>query len=255
MTEQLATLPEPRSQIAIAERGVRLSNFDELARFCLAISKSRLAPKGFETPEAIMVAVQMGLEVGLGPLAALANICVINGKPALYGDAALALVRASGQLDEFAEYFDREGVRVESLTAPLQPGDRAICRSHRRGYATPRITIFTFEDAKHARLIGKAGPWTEYPARMLQFRARGFNLRDEFSDILKGFPVAEEVGDYPVRSLSVGRAREEDAAAGLILPSDEGALPSVRHEVEEVLAPHETADGNVTSNSEPGMLL
>src|SRR5688572_14736536 len=89
---------EARAPIAMADRGVQLSNFDELARFCVAIAKSRLAPKGFETPESIMIAVQMGMEVGLGPLSALTNICVINGKPALYGDAALAIVRASGQL-------------------------------------------------------------------------------------------------------------------------------------------------------------
>jgi hypothetical protein len=52
-------------------------------------------------------------------------------------------------------------------------------------------------DAKAAKLWGKSGPWTDYPRRMLKFRARGFVLRDVFGDVLKGLRTAEEVRDYP----------------------------------------------------------
>jgi hypothetical protein len=53
------------------------------------------------------------------------------------------------------------------------------------------------DDAKAAGLQGKQGPWTQYPKRMRQMRARAFALRDVFPDVLRGLPVAEEVMDIP----------------------------------------------------------
>jgi len=35
---------------------------------------------------------------------------------------------------------------------------------------------------------------------MCYYRALGFGLRDEFSDILKGIKTVEELSDYPVES-------------------------------------------------------
>ena len=43
-----------------------------------------------------MIAIMHGLEVGLSPLSALQRIAVINGRPTIWGDGALALVKASG---------------------------------------------------------------------------------------------------------------------------------------------------------------
>jgi hypothetical protein len=51
-------------------------------------------------------------------------------------------------------------------------------------------------DAKRAGLLGKAGPWAQYPARMLALRARGFALRNAFADALRGLITAEEAQDY-----------------------------------------------------------
>src|SRR5690606_39168844 len=41
------------------------------------------------------------------------------------------------------------------------------------------------------------GPWTQYPKRMRQMRARAFALRDVFPDVLRGMPIAEAVMDTP----------------------------------------------------------
>jgi hypothetical protein len=59
------------------------------------------------------------------------------------------------------------------------------------------VTQFSVADAVRAGLWGKSGPWTQYPKRMLQLRARGFALRDAFPDVLKGLVTAEEAQDYP----------------------------------------------------------
>jgi hypothetical protein len=73
-------------------------------------------------------------------------------------------------------------------------------------------------EAKKAGLWGKGGPWTQYPRRMLQMRARGFALRDAFPDVLRGLVTAEEAADYthvetePVRVTQPTPPVADDAA-------------------------------------------
>jgi len=54
---------------------------------------------------------------------------------------------------------------------------------------------FSVKDARLAGLMNKAGPWKQYPKRMLQMRARGFAIRDAFPDALKGVITYEEASD------------------------------------------------------------
>lgn len=189
--------------VAIGNRGVVISNLDELWRFAVAVSKSGLAPKGMERPETIVVAMQLGLELGLSPMSALQNIGVINGKPGVYGDAAKAIVENSGLMEEFEEWLEtKPGEKVDELPKPTPDTAAAVCQSKRKGRAA-RTTRFSVGDAKLAGLWGKAGPWSSYPARMLMFRARGFNLRDQFPDVLKGLSSVEELQDYPTNGVKV----------------------------------------------------
>ncbi len=146
------------------------------------LASSDLVPRDYQRkPGNILVAMQWGAEVGLKPLQALQNIAVINGRPALWGDAVVALVRGSGLLEYLRESHD---------------GDTAVCVVKRKGQPE-EVRTFSGADAKAAGLSGKSGPWTQYPARMRQMRARAFALRDVFADVLKGLPVAEEVQDTP----------------------------------------------------------
>jgi hypothetical protein len=170
---------------------------DDLYRFATAVAKSGLAPKGIETPEAIFVALEMGLEVGLPMMAALQNIAVINGRPAIWGDAQLAVVRSTGELALFEEWYEEAGKRLARNPATFTDSTTAVCRVQRQGYE-PAETAFSVADAKRANLWGKAGPWTQYPARMLKHRARSFALRDQFGDALRGLRTVEEVQDDPV---------------------------------------------------------
>ena len=75
--------------------------------------------------------------------------------------------------------------------------DSATCTAQRRGEA-PISRTFSREDAKQAGLLGKAGPWSQYPRRMMQMRARAWVLRDLFPDVIRGLHVAEEAQDLPV---------------------------------------------------------
>lgn len=186
MSTELATQPQDRVPLVMSDRGVELKSFDEMGRFCLAIHKSGLAPKSFASPEAIMVAVQHGLELGLPPMQALQSIAVINGRPSLWGDAALALATSHPDFED-----------IEEIVTDTE----ATCTIKRKG-RVPTIRKFSVDDAKKANLWGKAGPWTQYPKRMLQMRARAFALRDSFPDCLRGTSVREEQDDVPTKTAS-----------------------------------------------------
>lgn len=170
-----------------AHRGFTPQTMTEAMEFSERLSRSQMVPRNYQgKPEDVLVAVQWGLEIGLAPMQALQNISVINGKPSVYGDAAMALVQASPVCDDVEEYFEGEST----------PNPIAVCIAHRKG-RKPVTAKFSVEDAKRAGLWGKQGPWSAYPKRMLQMRARGFALRDAFPDVLKGLITAEEAQDYP----------------------------------------------------------
>ena len=166
--------------------GLVFRRMDDMFRFAKYVQVSGLAPKSFDTPEKILVAMQAGAELGMKPMRALQSIAVINGRPSLWGDAALGLVKASGLCEYVKERIvDEKGDKV------------AYCVSKRKDEADELETRFSTDDAKTADLWGKSGTWTTYPERMLKYRARGFNLRDNFPDVLCGFHIAEEMMDTP----------------------------------------------------------
>lgn len=169
------------------QRGFAPATISEAIEFSKMLADSQMVPRAYQgKPQDIMVCVQWGMELGLAPMQALQNIAVINGKPSVYGDAMMALVQASPVCEGVDESVEGEGT----------PNPVAVCIARRKG-RNPVIVRFSVEDAKRAGLWGKQGPWTAYPKRMLQMRARGFALRDAFPDVLKGLITAEEAQDYP----------------------------------------------------------
>jgi hypothetical protein len=184
---QLPAAPRaPKAPIVagLTPRAIVPQDFDQVWRLALAIEASRLAPKDMDKAEQIAVAIMHGLEIGLPPMQSVQRIAVINGRPTLWGDAVLAVVRASGVMEWIKEWFEGEG---ETLVA--------LCETKRRGDPEPVRRTFSFADAKAAGLIGKKGPWQEYRPRMMQMRARAFLLRDVYPDALGGFYMREEIED------------------------------------------------------------
>lgn len=157
--------------------------FAQALQVATQIAKTEIVPKQFrDQPAAIVVAWEMGGEIGLSPMASLQNIAVINGRPSLWGDSLPAVCMRHPQWGGMIEVLDEK-----TMTA--------TCTVHRRDAPAPIERKFSLDDAKVAGLAGKEGPWRNYPKRMLQMRARAFALRDAFPDALRGMHVAEEVID------------------------------------------------------------
>jgi hypothetical protein len=173
-----------REGLPMDETGIQLRTLEDAYRFAESVVASGLAPSTMNTPAKVLVALQIGMEVGLSPMTAVRSVYVINGMPTFKGEIALALVRRSGRMQNDSDGIDGIGDnRVAWIRS--QRGDRVY------------ETRFSVADAKLAGLWDKPGPWKQWPNRMLLWRARGFHMKDYYSDVLLGIPITEEARDYP----------------------------------------------------------
>ncbi|QOR55249.1 MAG: hypothetical protein SHS37scaffold220_18 [Phage 67_12] len=181
------------TEVTVSEKPFDLSprTFEQALTFSNYLADSDMVPKDFKgKPGNCLIGMQWGAELGLKPLQALQNIAIINGRPSLWGDAMLGLVRSSPLCEWVVEGWESDGT--------------AFCKAKRRG-EPEQVRTFSDADAKTAGLQGKAGPWVTNPKRMKQLRARAFALRDVFTDILRGMAMAEEAIDIP-RETDMGMA-------------------------------------------------
>lgn len=188
MSENKEIVPAPKAIVPIKDGQFQPTDLEGMYRLADIMAQSGLVPKNFNNnAPMVFVACQMGMELGLSPMAAVQNIAVINGNPSLYGDALLAIVTGSGVLEDFDE----------KSSGTIEDDDyKCICTAKRKGRKNPIIREFGIDDATRAGLWQNKDVWKKYPKRMLQMRARAWCLRDGFPDLLKGIKSAEEVNDY-----------------------------------------------------------
>jgi hypothetical protein len=213
MSSELAEIDsQPRAMRGNAmTRSIAPTNIAELAQLANIYFLGGVTPKNCNRPETVAAIIAAGMEVGLKPGQALSSMYMVNGKIVMYGDALLALVRASGQLETITETVDGDGDNRAGTCTVKRVGDK-VAVSQR----------YTVADAKKAGLFmknGKPGPWDTNPDRMLKFRARNWLLRDVFTDILNGMGVAEDVEEYATSTTSSGAKFEAVATVKTDLPA------------------------------------
>lgn len=168
-------------------------SLEETFRLATAMHASNLVPASLNTVEKVLVAIMAGAELGLPPFQAVQSFAVINGRPTIWGDGMLAVVRSRGFTVK--EWLEGEGEAMVAHCETVRPDTGEVIE---RSYSV--------EDAKTAQLWMKRTrkqdgtlvdtPWVTTPKRMLQMRARAFSLRDAGADVLRGFQMREEVDDY-----------------------------------------------------------
>lgn len=218
--------------------------FDEVWRFSQVLAKSGLCPFGMDTPEKVSVAILTGMEIGAKPMQAVQGIAVIGGRPCVWGDLSLGLVRSNPEFEYINEFFEGEEPADWTVAAP-QGADlkfKAVCIAKRKGEPEVRRE-FSIGDAVVGKLWGKKNrsgsdtPWITGPKRMLQMRARAFALRDLFTDVLKGLYIAEElIGTAVDENSTLYAGRGEPQIAGPQAPDDAEEVTA-----EEVTAAQESA--------------
>jgi hypothetical protein len=196
---------ESKAVVPFRDGSLMPEGMDGIARLAAGAMAAGVIPSA-KSPQQAFILLAAGFEAGLGFTATCKNVMLVNNKPAIWGDAALALVARSPACRGVHERLEGDG---DNMTA--------ICEVIRDGWADSIVRKFSVADAKKAGLWGKSGPWSSYPKRMLAMRARGFALRDSFPDLLMGLGIVEEQQD-------VGPVTVTDGDGGF---GDTKALPQV----------------------------
>lgn len=221
-------------QPALALRG---ETFEELRRQAVALSPSSLIPKHLrgkddkETLANVTLVLAYGAELGLGAVASLSGIAVVNGRPFAESQTLAAAVRASG----LCLYLRR----TEAA------GGKVTWETQRRGDPSPESRTFTWEMAGKAGLNGR-DTYKAHPERMLSARALGWLLRDVYPDVVKGLGTEAEREDY------------QQAATVTVLPPVSGverAKEAVRKTLEAKTASTHTAEMNEPTDEEKAAIL
>lgn len=164
----------------------------ELYRLINVFMQGNAFPKTLDTPAKAVAAWQVAASLGLPPMVCMANLAIINGSIAMWGQLPKALAERTGEMEDFQIFLiDKAQKRISQEAGNLgeEPWG-AVCRVKRKGRALNEY-VFTENDAKRAGLLNKSGPWKEYRPVMYQRRATAFAMKMEFPDALMGVPVAE----------------------------------------------------------------
>lgn len=190
--------------------GIVPQTIEEVFRLAKCISVTGLAPQGMNTPEQITVAIMTGLEIGLPPMFAIQKIAVINGRPAIWGDAVPALLWSNGfKLREWIEGTDNDRVAHCEVT---RPDGTKIERTYSVKQAIKAGLWQVQEKVKRKSKDGgyyekdNDSPWFRFQERMLPMRARGYASRDGAADALSGLYIAEELQQPPMRDVTPAKS-------------------------------------------------
>lgn len=193
---------------------VRIETLGDEMRVCNTLVTSKMVPESLNTAQKLFAARQLCRELGLPVMSAIRQVYVVNGSPTLWGDTPLAIVRRSQLLVFIDEYlidaeYNRISVKNKNLKAEIFA---SVCEIQRKD-GERREYVFTVDQAQAAGLLNKNGPWKNYRSRMMQMKARGLALKNEFSDVLMGVGMAEyDFDEIPgVRVRDVGDTAAEKA--------------------------------------------
>lgn len=156
------------------------------SRYKLAeqISKTDFVPPGLRgKPAAILACFMTGRELGLGPMASLQHVAVIDGKPNLSAELQVGLARDAGH-------------QIEGSSTPTE----ATVTGTRKDTGETMTVTWTLQTALDAGLIdkiedgkpikrsqsGRPLPWELYPQSMLWARAATQLCGMLFSDTMIG---------------------------------------------------------------------
>ena len=219
------------------------NTLEQIATVAANLMKAGLVPKSYEgkddatTKSTVMIGLQTALEVGLPPLMGINSIAIINGRPSVWGDGAMALVHNSGRLQWSKEYYEGEEPKGPIHEWPDEYA--AVCEMKRIDNDEAVTRRFSVGDAKRAKLWGsRRQPWIEYPKRMLAKRALSWCIRDLFADCLSGLSIAEEAQDIPMRDITPpDTSYLDEPPTALEAPQEEGEVIEGEPVTEETEAP------------------
>ena len=251
LEQVIARTEQTRGAIVMTETGVDFADFGGVQRYAKMMVIAGCVPRGKDDDHDSLLAkatvcILLGRRLGLSPEEAVSSIYVVNARPTIFGDLPLALARRHHLWDEsgFREYFV---VGNEIVMGDPEPGafkdplTRCVVESRRKGQPEPAIRSFSIGQAQQAGLF-KNNTYNAYPFRMLRFRARGYNLRDNFGDALRGIGIGE-LADQDTEPKSAPAAANGQAS----IQDKLTAPPAEARSPEKVQVPEDNKSAGSTS--------
>ena len=124
---------------------------------------------GSKNAAELALRIQYGVELGMGPAAALMSVQVVQGKPTLTAPAVAGRIKASGRYNYRVTEHTDETCRIVFYEGGTEIGD----------------STFTMGDAQKAGLLSNA-TWRKYPRNMLFARALTNGARWHCPDVFGG---------------------------------------------------------------------
>jgi hypothetical protein len=179
--------------------------------------KSNLFPAAKSLPGVISI-IQYGSELGMGPVAALQTMSIVNGRIAMESKAMLGL-------------FKRMGGKVKIIEKT--PARAEVKFWYAGDEEQAHTETFTMKDADRIGLSSKQ-VWKQYPEEMLYWRCVAKGLRAYDPNVIMGLYSREEMQDMTPDVENAPRKAEQanpapDTVDGEIVEpgvSGEGILPS-----------------------------
>jgi hypothetical protein len=159
------------------------SDWSMLRKIATTVVATDFVPKQLRNnAPAVMACLLYGRERGLGPMKALQEISIVDGRPSESAALMAASIRSAGHKLWREEHRNDKG----EMIAVTAHGERAD--------GTRDSFTFTLEMAQRAGLLSKKN-WTQYPEAMLWSRAVSALARALFSDVFLGAPyTGDELG-------------------------------------------------------------
>ena len=197
-------------------RTLEPQTLDEATTLARAAVASKLYAVG--SPEAALMILLTGRDLGLTASQSFRAIYVVSGKPVVSSDAMVAAIRRSGLCASW---------RVVESTV-----ERCTIETLRQGESEPERETFTQEDATRAGLSRK-DVWRQYPRDMLRHRAAAGLARRVYPDVVLGCYAPGELEESQSSSpatVEVVRLTAEQVVADYDEEVAGGADPDLAYE-------------------------
>lgn len=181
VSSALATASSSSSSTSLS---LQVRSPDDLQRLARLFSASGLFGRNQGNPDAHMaecaIKILAGLEAGFGSFASISGVSVINGRPGFGANLLAQAIKRHPLYDYRVIDKTDQACRIRFLAGKEVLGDE----------------VFTIQMAERANLIGKGGPWKQYPEAMLFARCLSAGMRTHCPDALGGAPAytPEELG-------------------------------------------------------------
>lgn len=146
-----------------------------------SVVESRLF-SSYGNPDAALMVILAGREMGLGAMASLRSFFIVEGKPSMSAQLMMSLALSSPSCQLFR-------VRRSKCDDTI-----ATVEVQRKEWSTSEVYTWSIDDAKKAGLAGRKN-WQNHPRQMLINRAIAEAARFTFPEILANIYETDEMGE------------------------------------------------------------